>query len=313
VETSPLAPRVELLHSELQARGIRLRPHAWLSAEWFSPDGVPGIALPFFLAHPRLIRLEKRYMLEVEGGSENECMKLLRHETGHALCTAYRLHYRASWRRVFGSMTQPYPESYLPRAQSKDYVLHLDWWYAQAHPAEDFAETFAVWLKPNSRWRQRYRGWPALRKLEYVNELMQDIAEETPVIRSRRHVEPLRELKSTLREFYADKRERYGRNSPDIYDSDLLRLFSSDHRFATNVTAAEFLRRDRRRIREAVSRWTGEYQYTIDLVLRDMIERAKQLKLRLVHSERRTLYDATLMVAVRTMHYLHRVPHRIVL
>src|SRR5690606_6795849 len=138
---------------ELERRHIKLRPHVWLAEEWFAADGVPGIAIPFYLAHPRLIKLEQRQMLEVEGGTRDECMRILRHEAGHALDTAYRIRRRKQWREVFGPASKKYPEYYHAKPYSKNYVLHLDSWYAQSHPSEDFAETFAVWLKPDSRWR----------------------------------------------------------------------------------------------------------------------------------------------------------------
>ncbi len=313
IEATWLQGCVERLHAELGDRGLRPRPHVWLSSEWFSPDGVPGIAIPFFLAHERLMRLERRKMLEVEGGTERSCMKLLRHEAGHALCTAHRLHYRRRWRAVFGPMSRPYPESYVPRARSRNFVLHLDWWYAQAHPAEDFAETFAVWLAPSSRWRRRYRDWPALRKLEYVDELMDEIAGRPAKIRSRRQIEPLRTLRQTLAEYYDEKQDRYGTHPTDFYDEDLRKLFSDDPRHGRRPTAAAFLRASRRRIREVVARWTGESAYAVDLVLRSMIERCRELHLRLDRPTQQTHYEATVLVAVQTTKLLHRVPHRIVL
>ena len=161
------------------------RPYFWLSNEWFTPDAHSGIAIPFYLAHPRLRQLERRQMYEVEGGTERWCMRILRHEVGHALDNAYRLHFRRRYRELFGSWAAPYPKFYQPKPYSKSYVIHLDMWYAQAHPAEDFAETFAVWLRPGSGWRQRYAGWPALRKLEYVDELMAEIAGEAPAVTTR--------------------------------------------------------------------------------------------------------------------------------
>ena len=161
-------------------RQIRFRPHCWLSDEWFSPDGVPGIAIPFYLAHPRLARLERKQMLEVEGGTEEWCMRILRHEAGHAIDTAYRLHRRRNWRETFGKYSQPIPSTTIPGRTASSYVLHLDQWYAQSHPAEDFAETFAVWLKPRSGWRTQYRGWPALKKLEYVDKVMRGLASKKP-------------------------------------------------------------------------------------------------------------------------------------
>ena len=176
IEGTVMEERVNRLYEELAERGIRLKPHVWFSEEWFSPDGVPGIAIPFYLAHPRLMKLERKKMHQVEGGTDTECMRILRHEAGHVLDNAFRLHYRRQWRELFGSFTQPYPDSYKPKASSRRHVLHLNAWYAQVHPAEDFAETFAVWLTPRSRWRRRYQGWPALRKLEYIDQLMAEIA-----------------------------------------------------------------------------------------------------------------------------------------
>jgi hypothetical protein len=308
-----VAERVQQLHDELADRGLRLKPHAWLSSEWFSPDGVPGIAIPFYLAHERLMRLEKRKMLEVEGGTEKQCMQLLRHEAGHATSTAFRLHYRRRWQKVFGSVRQPYPDSYVPRARSRNYVLHLDWWYAQAHPAEDFAETFAVWLKPGRRWKKTYADWPALKKLEYVDELMEEIAGRAPAVRSRKHVEPLRNEKRTLAEYYDERQSRYGSAGTLIFDKELRALFSDDPRHHNRESAALFLRRMRPRIRETVARWTGESAYTVDLVVREMIERCKELKLRRVSTELRAREDVSVLVAVQATKLLHRVPHPILL
>ena len=310
---SRMQPYLDRLYDELAQRGIRHRPHAWFSSEWFSPDGVPGIAVPFYLGHERLMRLEKKKMLEVEGGPERACMRILRHEAGHAICTAYRLHYRASWRKHFGRFSEPYPDSYRPNPNSRHHVVHLNRWYAQVHPAEDFAETFAVWLRPNSRWRQVYRGWPALRKLEFVDELLRDIAGAAPPVRTRRRLEPISELRTTLREHYRAKRLRYGSDWPDVMDRDLYRIFSSDRGCATNPTAASFLRREQRAIREQVSRWTGTYQYTIDQVLRDTIDRCRELKLRLAIDEEQARMQATLMITVQTMNYIHGGHHRILL
>ena len=309
-----LSRQVEKLHRELARRDLgHFRPHCWLSSEWFSPDGVPGIAIPFYLAHPRLKQLEKSQVLQVEGASDTECMRILRHEAGHCIDTAYRLHFRKSWREHFGSFTEPYPDYYQPKPGSRRFVQHLDHWYAQAHPAEDFAETFAVWLSSGSRWRQRYDGWPALRKLEYVDLLMRQIANAKPKVRSRRKVEPLRSLGMTLREYYREKRRRYAWDWPEFFDLDLRRLFSDEPKFAHQPTAAMFLRRCRPEIRAVVSRWTATHPYTIDQVLRDMINRCRELKLRLATPEDLARREATIMVTVQTMNSLHNGHHRVAL
>jgi Putative zinc-binding metallo-peptidase len=311
LEGSALESRIARLNEELRRRGLRFRPHFWISDNWFSPDGVPGVAIPFFVAHPRLRRLEEAQMLEVEGGTEEWCMRLLRHETGHAIDNAYRLHRRKDWRQTFGNYSQEYSSTYQPRPYSKRFVLHLDYWYAQSHPAEDFAETFAVWLRPGSQWRHRYAGWPALRKLEYVNRLMKEIAEQAPAVRLRERTESIDELRITLRQYYARKRRLYGEERPDFYDRDLRRLFSPREKGVRATSAARFLRRMRPRIRRQVARWTGEFQYTIDQVLAEMIERAEELDLVLAADAEAAAFDATIMLTVQTMNYLHGGHHRL--
>jgi len=241
-----LEDRVAALNAELDARGLAFRPYFWLSNEWFCPDGVPGVAIPFYLAHPRLMKLERTQMLEVEGGTADWCLKILRHEAGHAFDNAYDLRRRRRRVRLFGSPSTPYPDFYLPRPYSKSFVLHLDSWYAQSHPDEDFAETFAVWLNPDGDWRRRYADWRALPKLEYMDQLMKEIAGQKPVVRSRRRVEPLERLRTTLRRYYAKRREHYGVDYPNFYDRDLRRIFSDAPEYAGNITAAQFIARIRR-------------------------------------------------------------------
>jgi hypothetical protein len=313
IEDSWLAPRIDQLLAELAARGFTFRPHFWLSSEWFTPDGVPGVAIPFYLAHPRLMRLEKMQMLEVEGGTPDWCVKILRHEAAHAIDNAYELRKRRRRVRIFGSPSAPYPDFYLPKPYSKSFVLHLDSWYAQSHPDEDFAETFAVWLKFDSDWRARYADWPALRKLEYMDELMREIAGRPPQISTRRRVEPIEQLRTTLRRHYAKKRAHYGVEYPDFYDRDLRRLFSDAPEYRANRKASRFIQRIRRDTRRLVAEWTGTYQYTIDQVLEDMITRSDELNLRLKYPEDRTTLDFTILLTVQTLNYLHSGRHRVAL
>lgn len=311
VDDGVLADRLATLEADLENRGLRFRPHYWLSTEWFSPDGVPGIAIPFYLAHPRLVRLERKQMLEAEGSSAAECVKILRHEAGHAIDTAYRLRRKRRYRQVFGSASQPYPDSYLPQPSSRDYVRHLNMYYAQAHPLEDFAETFAVWLRPGSRWRSRYREWPAIEKLQLVDDLMREIRDEVPPVRSRRCVDPLTRNRTTLGEHYAAKREQYGLDYPSVLDPDLRRLFPGDSADRSARPAAKFLQSIRAELRESVARWTGEYSYTIDQVIAEMIQRCRELKLRLGDDEERARRDAAVLVAIRTAQFIQEGRHRI--
>jgi hypothetical protein len=313
VEGSQITEQIHQLEEELAARGLVFRPHFWLSDEWFSPDGVPGIAVPFYLAHPRLARLELAQMLEVEGGTPDSCMRILRHEAGHALENAYRLRRRRDRQAVFGRSTQSYPKYYTPRPYSKSYVLHLDMWYAQSHPDEDFAETFAVWLTPQSQWRQRYADWPALKKLEYVDALMKSLAGARPSVRTREHVDPISRIRKTLREYYDEKRKRFGVEHPTFYDRDLRRLFSDQAAFKTHPTAASFINRLRKQIRRHVAKWTGEYQYTIDRLLEDMIRRCRELDLHVAGPEDQVRMEFAVLLTLQMMNYLHSGRHRVAL
>jgi hypothetical protein len=310
---TPLKRRVAQLYDEMDARGLRLKPHVWLSEEWFTPDNIPGFAIPFYLAHPRLIKLERKQMLEVEGGTERDCLRILRHEAGHAIDNAFHLHNRRRYRELFGPFTQPYPDWYKPEPNSRDYVLHLPGWYAQAHPAEDFAETFAVWLAPGSRWRRRYEGWRASRKLVYVDEVMWELAGKAPVNRSRARVDQLREIKTTLREHYKKKRRHYDFLWPSDYDRDLLRIFSADARRKTSPSAVSFLRRHRRELCAEVAEGTGVHSYAIDQMFGAMINRCRELKLRVGITEEHARRKALVWLTVQTMSGIHSGYHRIAL
>jgi Putative zinc-binding metallo-peptidase len=310
IEGTWLEGCLEDLYDELAQRGLRIRPHAWISNEWFSPDDTPGIAIPFYLAHPRLMRLERKMMIDVEGGTVPECMRILRHEAGHVVQASYRLQRRRRWQELFGPSSTRYPQYYRPNPASRRYVYHLPLWYAQSHPDEDFAETFAVWLAARSNWRKRYAGWPALKKLEYVDELMAEIATEKRVLTRRLRVDPLSRLTQTLAEHYEKKRAHYAVDSPKVYDRDLRRIFSDDPKHRRSAAASAFLRRNRARIRETVSRWTGEYELTLDAVFDDMIGRCRELKLRAVGSERQLRMEFIVLLTAKTVHSLYSPSRR---
>jgi hypothetical protein len=311
IKGTRLEQRIQKLYREIDARSLDFRPHIWLSEEWFTPDGVAGFAIPFYLAHPRLIKLERAQMIEVEGGSEGECMRILRHEAGHAIDNAFRLHSNRTWSDTFGSYRVPYPEWYQPQPGSRDYVLNLDAWYAQAHPAEDFAETFAVWLKPGTRWRRQYEGWGALRKLEYVDRLMSKLVERKPVRKEKREVEPLSALKKTLREHYRRKRAYYTIHWPPSDERNLFRIFSSDGRRHSFPSAAQFLRHIRREVAGIVARGTGVHHYTINHIVRHMIVRCRELDLHLTVPEEEARELTIITLTMQVMQVLRTGYHRI--
>jgi hypothetical protein len=284
-----------------------------LGEEWFSPDGIPGIAIPFYLAHPRLTRLERRQMLEVEGGTRTSLMRILRHEAGHAIDTAYRLHRKRGYKEVFGNYFTPYPEYYRPRPNSKSFVTHLEPWYAQSHPSEDFAETFAVWLAPGNRWKSEYRGWKALQKLEFVDSMMREIEGQAPKVRSKIKIEPVTEITKTLGEHYRLLHERFEIDCPpETFEPQLKKLFSSGTSRGAQA-AVSFLKKHRMEVCRVVSQWTGENMYNVHQVLSKMMMSAERLNLQAVGDVASLKYRLIAMVTTVTMNTLHGSQHRVAL
>ncbi len=305
IEGSELEPRVAQLHDALRARGLPFLPPSYLGDEWFSPTGVPAIAIPFYLAHPRLKTLELHQMLEVEGGTPEWCDQLLRHECGHAYDHAYRFSSRPAWRKVFGSPEEQYaPETYQPRPYSKSFVRHLPNWYAQSHPEEDFAETFAVWLTlPPDDWRRRYRGWKALEKLEYVDRLMRGAARRAPLVQGGRRICEASKMKKTLARHYAARRRLWAEEYPDFYDADLRKIFANGPSDKKN--AARFMRAHRKTIVTSIVQWTGQRKYTVDMLARKLTARCEDLRLDAPTDEARLLLDIGSFLSALVTNHLH--------
>ncbi len=305
IEGTWLEGCIDQLYRELDAKGIKFHPPCYLADEWLCPDGEPIIGIAFFLAHPRLKRLEHKMMLEVEGGNKTWCMKLLRHEAGHALNYAYGFYRRKKWREIFGPFSAEYGGSYKYRPYSKSFVRHLEEWYAQYHPDEDFAETFAVWLNPKSHWEEKYKGWKALKKLEYVDELMKEIADGPPRKAKGDKYWDISRMKTTLRTFYKRKRKLYEEEYPDFHDFCLKKICPERPAGEKGEKAYKIIRKYRREILDHVSKWTGEKKFIINRLLRDLIGRCRDLGLEAGPDEIRTVMSITSYVTAQIMHYLY--------
>lgn len=305
IEGSELEKRVSELSDELAERGVALRPDCYLGDEWFSPEGVPAIAIPFYLAHPRLKTLELHQMMEVEGGTAEWCRMLLRHECGHAIDHAYRFSSRKDWYKVFGSPDAEYtPETYRPRPYSRSFVRHLPNWYAQAHPDEDYAETFAVWLGSTpDEWRKKYRGWKALEKLEYVHTLMQEAASRQPLVTRGRRISEAQKLRKTLSRYYATRRKLYAEDFPDFYDADLRAIFENGE--PGTESAARLMRRHRAALIESIVQWTGQRNYTVSMLVRKLIQRCQELKLPAPRDPVRLHFELSAYLAALVTNHLH--------
>lgn len=305
INGSELQERVQQLYADLKARGLPLLPDCYLADEWFSPEGMPLIAVPFYLAHSRLKQLELHQMLEVEGGTYEWCMQILRHECGHAYDHAYQFSSTEAWVNVFGDREVEYqPETYRPRPYSKSFVQHLPNWYAQAHPDEDFAETFAVWLAlPAEEWRSEYRGWKALKKLEYVNEMMAYARSHPPTVEKGRRLWDASRSRRTLEKYYAAKRKLYAEDFPDIYDADLRALFEQGER--GDESAVQVMRRHQRALTAAVARWAGQRKYIGNELVKKLVLRCRELGLPAPRDESKLLIELASYLATLVTNHLH--------
>ena len=295
IEGSPVEALVERLYRELGDRGLVFRPPVYLTDEWGCPDGVAAIGVPFFLADRRLERLEREAAVVLE--EEDDPMKIMRHETGHAFNYAYRLHDRPEWHELFGPYSRPYRDRFRVDPFSRDHVRHILGWYAQKHPDEDFAETFAVWLTPGLDWRERYRGWPALRKLEYVDRVMAEVGPVAVAIpRIRAEHLPVEAMDATLGEYYSDWHDLLPLGEPGHYDADLRNIFSltgaSEGERGTE-RAADFLARHRRELVRRIAYWTGETAHGVRQFIDMLHDRAEALELERGGEEADTLIELT--------------------
>jgi hypothetical protein len=305
IDGSELKERVQQLYNDLEARGLPLRPDCYLGDEWFSPEGSPVIAIPFYLAHPRLKQLELHQMLEVEGGTSEWCMQILRHECGHAYDHAYQFSSTEAWVEMFGDRDVEYePETYRPRPYSKSFVRHLPNWYAQAHPDEDFAETFAVWLDlPVEEWRSQYRGWKALKKLESVDAMMQYARSHPPVVANGRRLWDASRSVRTLEKYYAAKRKLYAEDFPDIYDADLRAIFEKGEPGDENAT--QLMRRLRNVLIAAIARWTGQRKYIGSELVKRLASRCHELALPAPRDQSKLLIELAAYLATLVTNHMH--------
>jgi hypothetical protein len=281
IEGSPLEPFTDRLHRELARKGLKFKPEFYLTDGWGCPDEVPVIGVPFYLVDKRLARIEEEQTGEIE--DHPMIMMLLRHEAGHAINYAYRLHAQPEWAEMFGPFKRPYRDSFRPDPSSRQFVRHIvshqyGRTYAQKHPDEDFAETFAVWLTPRSGWRRRYRNWPALRKLQYLDKLMRRIRTVTPHIRRGELCTPVEKMTMLLAEHYGQRAERYRAAAQGYVDDKLHEVFPPP-RGRARAAAAELLHKHNADLVERVRRWSGLPEEEVRTLLSKLEDRAEALGL----------------------------------
>jgi len=297
IEGSPLEPLINKIYEELASKGINFHPPCYLADEWLCPDKEPIIGIPFFLAQKRLKSIEKKMMFEAEGGTEKSFMKLMRHECGHALNYAYELYKRTRWRELFGRFSEKYSEGYYYQPYSRRFVIHLKDNYSQAHPDEDFAETFAVWLTPNSRWQEKYRDWPVIKKLRYIDNVMTNLNSKEPITTAKgRPPWSASRMTSTLAGFYDRKRKMLGSEFQGYYDDSLKELFRIGSSDSVQIKASAIIRSYRKQIIDNVARWTGHRKYDIHQLVNRIITRCNGLDLYTKGSETEDIIAITVLI-----------------
>jgi len=282
IEGSPLEPLLAQLLREIEAKGIRRwRPTFYLSTEWGVPFGTIAIAIPFYLAKPELKEAHAERTAHLEGEGRLDILRYLRHEMGHAVNYAYRLYEQEEWIRQFGSITQPYLEEYRPIPFSRRFVRHLPGWYAQKHPDEDWAETFAVWMTPGLDWRAAYAGRPeATAKLDYCDRVMAACNGRDPVAKATERDEDVSEIAGSVRELYGEADAAEGAGWPPGLDGALQAIFEDfggAEAAEGRKPASELILRLKRDLVSNVYCWTGHFPEPARRLVQHLADRAKEL------------------------------------
>ena len=299
-----LERHIHQLYAELETQGISFHPECYLSDQWGCPSGVPVIGLPFYLADPRLHSLEAELGGEAE--TEREILMYLRHEAGHAFNYAFRLYDTDEWRKIFGDYSKPYHDDYKPRPFSRKYVVHISGWYAQKHPDEDFAETFAVWLTPGLDWAKRYAGWGALKKLQYVDEIIKRVGRSPPLVQLAERDLDVEDMEETVLDHYRQRQleERVELSLREHLDQDLLGLFEPPD--AAPASAETLVRAERQSLIQSVSQYSGVGGPVVRALVDHLLERAAALRLTIhLDKTREYLTKLTSLVTALAMNYLY--------
>ena len=304
LEASDVEKFVQQLHRELEEKKItKFKPACYLTDEWGCPSGEPVIGIPFYLARKDLAEIEAEHN-DLE--DSREIMKYLRHEAGHAFNYAYRLHRTPEWKQLFGPYRRPYRENYRPALFSKDYVRYLPGWYAQKHPDEDFAETFAVWMTPRSGWRRKYRGWGAMTKLQYMDRIARQLGSADPL---RKRGEPditVAEMEMTVGDFYRHSTEQIPLLEVNL-DADLTAMFNASRKKKSAEAADKFLERHRKTMVDQLASWTAMQRPLLRKLVDSMQRRSAEMRLMIDRKrEAEHLSELTVFVTTLVMNHLAR-------
>jgi len=230
----------------------------------------------------------------------------MRHEAGHVFNYAYRLYTTPEWRRLFGPFFRAYRDEYRPVPFSRNYVRHIEGWYAQKHPDEDFAETFAVWLTPRSAWRRRYKGWPALQKLRYVERVAKALAEVDPIVNTGEVDITPADIDVSVEQFYQQASQEKLARIDIALDAHLPQIFLTRRR-KESKPAADIVSRHRPELVEKITYWTGVPRPIVSGLIDSICRTCERMKLWGERGEEaRYLVEVTALATTLAMNFLVR-------
>ena len=302
IDGTPVERLVFQLYQELERAGISIKPKTYLSDGWGCPNRVPVIGIPFYLVDSKLCSL-KSQLTGIEPEDDTEVMMILRHEAGHAFNYAYRLYKSVKWRQLFGRFSLPYKEQFKVIPFSARFVRHVPGWYVQRHPDDDFAETFSVWLTPDSDWRKRYVGTPALTKLLYVDKTVGRYVNKQAIVTRGKLDMPVEEMTMTLGAWFRKQKKHRRVVLHPILNEDLKRLFPA----AEGKLAVDFLRANRQQLIRELHFWTGIERQTLIALVDELLERVRLLELKIENDQAATLMvGISVFVTTLIMNYLDK-------
>ena len=306
IEGTRLEPLVAAFRAELVQVGLdRVQPRVYLSTEWGVAMGTTAIAVPFYLVDVELTAYHKERVGHLEGFSDLDILRYLRHEMGHVVNYAYKLYEREEWTKRFGLINKPYVEEYRPKPFSRSYVRHLPGWYAQKHPDEDWAESFAVWMTPGLNWRAQYKSWPrALEKLEYVGRLMEEVRSREPEALSEDLDEPVTNLPYSVEQYYEALTDDIEGVPADL-DTLLSSVFPPPLGNEAYREAATLILQVETALLDQVFIWTGHFPERTRALVRQMASHAKSLSLTYAESdEPAAIVGLTTLVCALAMNHV---------
>jgi hypothetical protein len=297
IRGSHLEPRINKLYAELDKVGISFKPKTYLSDGWGCPSGIPIIGIPFYLADVNVYSIVDEF-IDPAPRDDAEIIRYLRHECGHALNYAYLLYKEPDWEKTFGLYSKPYKDNYNAVPFDTRFVRHSPGWYAQKHPDEDFAESFAVWLTSNSRWRQIYANTLALPKLLYISSLVKEFGGRQPEVTGGELDRPLEKLDVTLAKWCRMRRKAGQRKImlPDIINEDLRWLFPD----AEGDPAVSIFQANSRQLVHDVHDWTGVNRDSLGSLTHELSKRVETLELK-IEPDKNTERITNLAIFISTL------------